>query len=452
MTDGTKNLIKVAARQRRETEAELLETRVLTSTLDRDIAEVERLLTLRGIAVPAEPGSYSSTRRGPPPPMRPWSEIVVEAEAASTGEASFSDLLSDMEMADCLRRHTGWNAEFQSIHRLRGRDYVIAGVAGSLAGLIDVLLVGLPRRAAILGTPAIQGGWLSNAVKDGFAHLLSPDRIHALEREFPVPFDFSTNNGIAQVVKGLGPRSHRLQSLGHDPLLGWVFGVRDILCGSFTAIGSDGRWTCQAVPGAMQGGSNDPLVMLFDAIVRVGGHLLSDVGTSAGLPPPLFGLLQLIQSGDINGRTVAQLSRAMYASGYDFRHSLAGGVGTALVEAVVRLLWAVGELADGKSLSDAVPVGPRPRLQASLLIGHSVAAAVNGAKVAMMHNPMALNWVQWLAFLRYLLPQAHWLLVGKDEAKAKFVEGRVQADYLHLQATMAETWASFFDQEAKAII
>ena len=452
MTDGTKDLVKVAARQRRETEAELLGTRVLASKLDGDIADVERMLNLRGIAVPGGPGPNGSTRRAPPPPVRPWYEIVVEAEAASPGEASFSDLLSDMQIADCLRRHTGWSEEFRSIHRLRGRDYVIACVAGSLAGLIDVLLVGLPRRAATLGSPAIQGGWLSDAVKDGFAHLLSQERIHALEREFPVPFDFSTNNGIAEAVKGLGPRSHRLQSLGHDPLLAWVFGVRDILCGSFTAIGSDGRWTCQAIPGAVPGGGDDPLVMLVDALVRVGGHLLSDVGTMAGLPPPLFGLLQLIQSGDINGRTVSELSRAMYASGYDFRHSLAGGIGTALVEAVVRLLWAVGELADGKCLSEAVPVGPRPRLQASLLIGHSVAAAVNGAKVAILQNPMALNWVQWFAFLRYLLPQAHWLLVGKDGDRAKFVEGRIQADFHDLQATMAETWTSVFGQDAQAAI
>jgi hypothetical protein len=94
-------------------------------------------------------------------------------------------------------------------------------------------LVAIPARAGLLNGTPITGGWLSNAAKGSFARLLPPDTIRWLEDNFPVPYDPSTNFGLESLVKGLGPRTHRMQSLGHDPILGWFFGVRDILDGTF---------------------------------------------------------------------------------------------------------------------------------------------------------------------------------------------------------------------------
>ena len=110
---------------------------------------------------------------------------------------------------------------------------------------------------------------------------------------------------------------------------------------------------------------------------------------------------------------IAEAARAMYRSGYDFRHFLAGGTCAALIEVIVRTSWIVREVAEGRTFTEALPVASNPRLRTSLLLAHAVAAAVNAGKVAITQNPLALNWAQWLAFFRYLVPQVHWLLVER---------------------------------------
>jgi hypothetical protein len=47
-----------------------------------------------------------------------------------------------------------------------------------------------------------------------------------------VPYD-------VQTMDGMFPRSHRFKSLGHDPVLGFVFGVLDILRGTVTGFSYD---------------------------------------------------------------------------------------------------------------------------------------------------------------------------------------------------------------------
>jgi hypothetical protein len=120
-----------------------------------------------------------------------------------------------------------------------------------------------------------------------------------------------------QPVAGLGPGTHRFQSLGHDPILGFLFGVKDILQGTFTAIDKTGKLIVQPVALA------DPALLtmnLFEAIGRVFGHLQSDVATAAGLPAPLMPLFQFLQFGAFgqHGYTVGEISRIMYRSHYDF--------------------------------------------------------------------------------------------------------------------------------------
>ena len=180
---------------------------------------------------------------------------------------------------------------------------------------------------------------MSSRVRETFSGLLPESTIKSLEQQFKVPFDPSTNVGLEQAVPGLGPRSHRFQSLGHDPILGWIFGVSDILRGTFSAMGNDGSFVVQQRPGFDASLAGQSLfVALLEAFVSVGGHLLSDVATSAGLPAPLMPLASFLQVGSFGkrGRTVAELARVMYASGYDFRHFLAGSVPTVLIEVLVR--------------------------------------------------------------------------------------------------------------------
>ncbi|MGL5081933.1 MAG: hypothetical protein ACRC8A_10650 [Microcoleaceae cyanobacterium] len=123
------------------------------------------------------------------------------------------------------------------------------------------------------------------------------------------------------------PKSHRFQSLGHDPVLGFVFGVLDIMRGTSTGFSYDNlTHTHTWIQGAAW--SNLEPVGLIEAILRQLGHLISDVATPMGLPAPLMTLIQGINVGSFGekGRTVGEIARWMYLNGYDFRHFLVSGI------------------------------------------------------------------------------------------------------------------------------
>jgi hypothetical protein len=243
-----------------------------------------------------------------------------------------------------------------------------------------------------------------------------------------------------------------MASLGHDPILGWYFGVRDILAGGFTAVGADGRIVIQSIPGWEPAEFGVGLfVTILEAFQSVAGHLLSDVATKAGLPPPLFGLLQFFQQGGVRNHSIADVARAMYRSGYDFRHFLAGGVTVAIVEVFVRTAWTVRELSEGKPLADAPPVSSM-RLQSGLFLSHSVGTAINAGKVSVTQNPLSINWAQWLAFFGYLLPQFHWLLVGREQVGAAFVQEKLDAAWMRLDDGLAAIWTEVFGTEFRAVL
>jgi hypothetical protein len=116
-------------------------------------------------------------------------------------------------------------------------------------------------------------------------------------------------------IPSMHGRSHRFQSLGHDPVLGFIFGVMDILRGTITGFSYDhlrGRHTRLHTPVA----GAEP-VDLITAILGHFSHLISDVAT------PMC-------------RTAAQIERWMYLEGYDLRHFNVTGV--ELLEPICRRL------------------------------------------------------------------------------------------------------------------
>ena len=99
----------------------------------------------------------------------------------------------------------------------------------------------------------------------------------AAEKWAKVPYD------IVSPKLGLTPNVHRLASLGHDPLLGLVFGVRDIISGSCTFIDKSGAW--RVIDHPNHEGTRNPL----EALVKVVVHGFSDVFTVQGPPATLLG-------------------------------------------------------------------------------------------------------------------------------------------------------------------
>lgn len=378
--------------------------------------------------------------------VKNWTELLATAECNTLQNVGFDSLLTDAEIDEVVKKHSavgkelGWLATFDRF------DVAISVAAGVLAGVIDVLLVGIPAHPGFGGGQGSQGGYLSNAVKEKFGSTFPPDRIKDLEKIYSVPFDPSTSRGLSEYVNGLGPRSHRFQSLGHDPLLGFVFGVRDILAGGFTAISKDGHLIIQEVADPFMAGES-LVVRILEAMKIQLGHLASDIATPAGLPAPLMPLLSFLQFGKIGGHehSIADVARAMYGKRYDFRHFMSASIPVMVSEIIVRLGYFIRQLQNGKTLSEAAPNASSVKLRRQLLIAHSVATLINAGKVYVTQNPLAISWPQALAFLRYVAPELMYLVYGQEAARSKILEEKILRDYHALDADLDRFIASTED-------
>ncbi|WP_433499790.1 hypothetical protein ACQP1K_05575 [Sphaerimonospora sp. CA-214678] len=120
-------------------------------------------------------------------------------------------------------------------------DWTVVLVAGILAALLDVILVRIPRDSTFLGKKCT-GSPLTKWLQDGDRAKDLHDRFFKrFEKSAKVPFDASTTKATGGLVSGMRPATHRLQSLGHDPALGFLFGVADLMHGTGTYIDKAGR-------------------------------------------------------------------------------------------------------------------------------------------------------------------------------------------------------------------
>ena len=407
-----------------------------TTKLDESIKSSEELLHSLGIETHRP--SYREDNKRQTIVTRNFDEILADAKESVPDNVSLDSIITPEEIsraeADVASVINKYNLE----HKLDPLDWGIAGVAGTLAALVDIFLVKMP-----FGLKSPEGGVLSNAIRNKLKNLYSPEKIRKLEKLFAVPYDASTSQKLSKYVEGLNPRTHRFQSLGHDPVLGFIFGVKDIILGQFTAIDKAGKIIVQNIPGADQG------IGLFQAIITQIGHLKSDIGSTAGLPAPFMPLFQLLQMGNIKGRTIGEISRLMYVQGYDFGHFLAMGVPVMMIEVIVRLFYFLKRIHEGHTWEESIPVNigrkfKLPKLQTMLFTAHTISTAINAGKVyftAGMGNPfLALNLPQWQMFALNSYRQLKWVLIEKDEERNKLVQEMLDEHWDNINNTLLEKW------------
>jgi hypothetical protein len=310
-------------------------------------------------------------------------------------------------------------------------DYFFVYGSGMLAALTDFLLVRIPKMmvggqyAGQEGSPLTE--WFKQYdTRPGHSEGWLAEWARMLEESCKTPYDrqAAVLDGELAQVPGMTAKSHRLQTLGHDPVFGFVFGVLDILRGTVTAFSYDHlagahRYVEGKVFSPLPTADMDERVTrLIEAILRHMGHLISDVATPMGLPAPLMTLFQALSVGSFGekDRTVGQLARWMYLNGYDLRHFVASGVTPAVIEIVLRayvMLRHYSELGEVK-----LAVAQSPKYRSMLLAAHGVAAAANAGKVALYQgNPLAINQAEWMALLRYLFPHMKYWMFDRQRLK-----------------------------------
>ncbi len=291
-------------------------------------------------------------------------------------------------------------------------DYGVVALAVLVGAVTDYLLVATPR-GSFKGQP--QRGspltaWMTEQSKK-LAPMAGPDEVErnafqqwvaglttAAEAWAKVPYD------VVSPKLGLTPNVHRLATLGHDPLLGLVFGVHDIISGRCTFIDKSSAW------GIIDGPGHEGTSNLLEPIVRVVVHGFSDVFTTQGLPPPFLAPFQLVsaksgftlrEGGD--PVAVRDVVRHMYSNGYDLRHFVTTTISPAIAEVI---LWAYHG-------ARACAAGPEPeeagfpdrlKREQMLALTHGLLASANILKTALYGwNPLAINLAQFETLARRML-------------------------------------------------
>lgn len=357
-----------------------------------------------------------------------WDALVAEAKRDVGVDCTLESMFTEAELKSNEEALKQLRSDYNQLHKLDKWDIAICALAGIIAGAIDILLVGIPQR----GKDGLEAGTLSNYIREYFDKVFPPDQMEKLanSKDSKVPFDAQDNRHTTIRVEGLSAYYHRLLQLGHDPLLGFVVGVLDIMKGKMTTIDKAGKIVSQT----MENYADRAEPNLFKAIAKEIAHLKSDVTTSMGLPAPLMGLFNLLQFGSIGEEelTIAEIVQGMYYEGYDFVQFCSSSIPVMLVEVIIRLGYAIKRIKEGHTIKESIPFSldrkKCPKLATMLFIGHAAATGINAGKVAFTKNPVAINYPQWLAFAKYSFFQLKWVIVNKPAARNAYVERRINTE------------------------
>lgn len=402
---------------------EIQEKRKQASQFDTSAAE--KILKSRGYDLPPRKDFVAPLNKRRVVVVRPWNEILEEADKFVVGECEIESIFTEEELQQNKEAIRLMNEEFNQIHHLDKVDVAIGALAGMVGAAVDILMVGIPEK-----TPeGLKAGPLSNYIRDYFDRKFPEEEMQKLanSKESKVPFDAQDNRHTTIRVEGLSAYYHRLLQLGHDPVLGFVFGVADILTGRMTTIDKTGKVVSQV----MENYADRKETEIFRALAKQIAHFKSDVTTSMGLPTPFMSMFNLLQFGNIGeyDQTIAEIVQGMYYEGYDFIHFCSMSVPAMLVEVIVRIGYAFKRINEGHTIKDSIPVAlnreKHPKLATMLFLGHSAATAVNAGKVAFTENPMAINYAQWIAFTKYSYFQLKWAIIERPAMKDAYVTGKI---------------------------
>jgi len=330
--------------------------------------------------------------------VRRQAEDALRARGVDPGLVDIDDLLDPEEMRRIARRFSGG---FTVRAHLDRYDLAIMLIAGLAAALVDYVMMGSPTSLSELRTfkPKV------DSPLTAFFHKHSVDSDNALSHMAPTSFDSQRYAASGNTIPGFRPQTHRDLTLGHDSLLGLVFGIKDIMSGDLTTFGKYGQIVVTV-------GFQAPAGSLLGAVVTEVAHLLSDAFTSMGLPAPGWTMLNSLQfePAGAGGATIAARALKMYEDGYDSRHFLTMSTSVAAAELVLRAYWALRNEFDPEYAEDvrreaeiacSEGVGDHPRYQALAFGAHAVAAAANAGKVALSGgNLLLVNYPEWLRFVQ----------------------------------------------------
>lgn len=439
------NVLKYQGEELKKIKKEL----TLSAEIEKSIKESEGLLQFLGYNLPTVQDNRLKDKKTIV--IQSWESLCAEAEASIGTGTVLEELFTEDELRTNELVIHQLNKEYNQLYHLDNYDIAISVVAGLLAATIEILLIGIPQK-----TPqGLKGAPLANFVRDYFYNKFPEAEMNKLanSKVSKVPYDAQDNRNTTIWVEGLSAYYHRLLSLGHDPFLGFIFGVADILNGQMTTIDKTGKTVSQG----MEIFSDRRECDIFVAIAKQIIHLKSDITTSMGLPAPLMSLFNYLQFGSIGEEemTIAEIVQGMYYEGYDFIHFCSLSIPTMIIEVFIRLCYSFKRIKEGHSIKESIPFSSNqikyPKLGTMLFIAHTSSMALNVGRICFTKNPMVINYPQWIAFAKYFYLQLKWELFNKPSLREAYVRGIIWEDLKTVYKSIDETFELYVNDYSVVI-
>ena len=345
---------------------------------------------------------------------------TIYNEAEFPGDANLDDILTSNDWAVVDKRIAARIEVFNARYALDRWDYAIAGGCGLFAAMLDLLFVRAPAKPTTKWTKEVDGVF-NRGVQKAFGRMLPPDVSKELGRLNTIGgADASTvERLLGAPPRTLNPTNHRLRSLSHDPILGFLFGVLDMQRGTCTVVANGNLKIYPTTMEPVEGG-------LFPLLGRVFGHLLSDVNAPSandnrgmGLPAPFMGVLRMFDSLPVGDSDLGKQIEYMYVTGYDFRQFIVTSIPMLVMEVLMRVFYAVKlvKLTGsplGEALIDTMPMRMNPRFRMMLAMAYGTVAAVNGGKVYITNDIFNLNYAAWLGLMWNSFHAIKWALLDRS--------------------------------------
>jgi hypothetical protein len=440
-TESEKEINKVLKYQQDELADMEQQITEIRSSCDAHISESEVLLKSLGydLLTPTPDHEIGSRAVSPIAVSESWDDIVQQAEEHYPYDVELEDILSQAEFENAYRDLKNINKEFRQSTKLDGVDLSMVIVAAALQTLRWALMpaIGAPIDKASRMTSE-EGDELVKKLKKEFAekHKDWPaekkQQGRRLRKQEGKTWKEIISSGVpddaikgskAVLGTGLSGNTHRYKTLGHDPVLGWVFGTSNILTDTLTL----NNLTSYRVEKGVMTNKILLILQLFvetsdqiqsdkyklpAAVFRQALHYKSDMYTKDGLPVPLLGVFS------------EALAAKLYSRQYDFlcfvRDSKIEGISAVLsilINMVISLIHGLyyDEGSDGNR--DLFEV----RTRKILLYSNTLASTGNIAATLITKNAKMLDIGGLLVTISRLYTDARFIARAKEE----FIQGRL---------------------------
>ena len=233
-----------------------------------------------------------------------YDQLVKKAHAVGYINTQLEELLTEKEIQECDAEYERIEKEFEVETKLQKKDINFLMIAIALQAVRQYIL-----------DPLLKERRKNASHNDEANHENKSPGWYRVETEEiltnTVPFDavrYSNYETVKDFLKG--QKNHREATLGHDPILGWIFGTANIMTGTITNTAFASAHV-KYIPGSgniiysradtekifstvydriMNEGFDGKLALAY-ALIREGIHLKSDIGTTHSLPLPGINVL-----------------------------------------------------------------------------------------------------------------------------------------------------------------